>query len=146
MSSSWKTWSCKEKKKPLSRTDPSTLDSASVLQKLLIRNTKKKKPTPWYTKLCIFQSASVLWVQNRWKQEVLGGIDKVTTAWELDFKGTAYGCRIICQMKHEKCSCFLKIHFVLVLLHNTGICLHYHNWTKAYIMEMSSSVLWILTE
>lgn len=144
MSSSWKTWSCKEKI-PLSRTDPRRICICSSKTVDKEHKTKGYKNTPWYNKLRIFQFAVVLWVQNRWKQKVLGGIDEVTT-WELDFKATAHACRIICQMKLEKFICILKIHFVLVLLHNIGICLQCHNWTKAYIMDMSWSVLWILME
>lgn len=132
MSSSWKTWSCKEKI-PLSRTDPRRICICSSKTVDKEHKTKGYKNTPWYNKLWIFQFAVVLWVQNRWKQKVLRGIDEVTT-WELDFKATAHACRIICQMKLEKFICILKIHFVLVLLHNIGICLQCHNWTKAYIM------------
>lgn len=93
-----KAWSFK-KEKALSMC---TCHFSEIVDK---EHTGKGKKKPWYNKLWIFQYASFLEVQNRWKQEVLAVIDEVTN-WELlgtlkswEFKATAYGCRIICKMK-----------------------------------------------
>lgn len=108
-------------------------------------HTGKGKKKPWYNKLWIFQYASFLEVQNRWKQEVLAVIDEVTN-WQLlgtlkswEFKATAYGCRVIRKMKLQKRICFFKMHFVHMLCYTTleFVCSTTRDWTKAYVIRHS---------